>query len=206
MPRVLFQMPEGLTKNLSEGTQKIYRGRLHALARRGFLNRDELLARQTEAIAAIREMSSDAYQKRVFLSAIFWITHEMPLSAKKEFYDEFQTAKTGPPKIGAAPAAPSGKPGRMYTFERKKDEITAYEFKDGKHTKLGHYWYLSSGKLPNAFGPGAKLVFTGTPTHRDGKGGRGAGAAMISEADLNQEEREAFEKFKASKYFPKPQS
>lgn len=92
--RMPFTLPDTFkNKELSPNTQKIYKSKLNALAKRGYDTTAALMGNKKEVIAAIEELApgSDAaarQKKRTFLSAIFWVLPDIP--AKNPYYTYYQ--------------------------------------------------------------------------------------------------------------------
>ena len=81
MPR--FTLPTDMKKQLAPSTEKRYKTHLNKLVPFGFTNRDDILARQDEAVAAVNTLvpndDDEARQdKRTFYSAIFWVCPDLP--------------------------------------------------------------------------------------------------------------------------------
>lgn len=100
MTRILFEVPDDLTKELSENTKKVYKSRLNKLAAEGIETRADLIKKQKKVIELIRERTGgkddsdeSRQERRMFLSAIFWILNEEPLKNKKQYYNFFQVCK-----------------------------------------------------------------------------------------------------------------
>ena len=100
MARVLFEVPDDLTKELSENTKKVYKTRLNKLAVAGFETKNDLIKKQKDVINLIKERTGgkddndeNRMERRMFLSAIFWVLNEEPLKNKKKYYDFFQVSK-----------------------------------------------------------------------------------------------------------------
>ena len=77
---MVFILPDTFKeKELSPTTQKIYKSKLNALARRGYDTPAALIAKKKEVIAAIEEIAGeDRQKKRCILSAIFWVLPSIP--------------------------------------------------------------------------------------------------------------------------------
>lgn len=86
-----FILPETFQKEIAPTTQKVYKGKLNALAKEGFDTVDALKTKSKEVIAAIKKISGDEDDekarnvRRYFLSAIFWVA-DMP---KKNAYHTY---------------------------------------------------------------------------------------------------------------------
>lgn len=93
MPRVKFQVPDDLTKAISESTKAIYKTRLNKIAAAGYKTREELLTHQKEVCKLIFDLEDGKHKRRVYLSAVFWILHNQDLDEKRTYYDEFQKCK-----------------------------------------------------------------------------------------------------------------
>lgn len=93
MPRTVFQVPDDLTKPLSEKSKTIYRGRLNKLAVAGYKTRADLLQHQEEVVKCIETATEHKHERRVYLSAVFWILHETPNEERVTYYRAFQRNK-----------------------------------------------------------------------------------------------------------------
>ena len=93
MPRVKFQVPDDLTKDLADASKRIYKAHLNKIAAAGYKTREELLTHQKEVCKVIFDLVDSKFKRRVFLSAVFWILHEVDLKDKQVYYDEFQKCK-----------------------------------------------------------------------------------------------------------------
>lgn len=83
---------------LSKNTINQYKACLNKLAKEGWDDIDKLLQFQSSVVKFLTEMSStdsDAtrFQRRKYLSAIFFVLDATPLEAKREYYEAFQKAK-----------------------------------------------------------------------------------------------------------------
>lgn len=99
-----FHIPESAKKvsrsgqPLSKNTIAQYKAILNKLANQGWDNIDKLLQYQTDVVKYINSLSdsdNDAarFQKRKFLSAVFFVLDASPLEVKREYYDAFQKSK-----------------------------------------------------------------------------------------------------------------
>lgn len=98
-----FALPDTFKeKELSPNTQKIYKSKLNALAKRGYDTPAALMANKKEVIAAIEEMGAgDRQKKRCILSAIFWVLPDIP--AKNAYHTYYQ--KVLPTEVAGTDAA-----------------------------------------------------------------------------------------------------
>lgn len=101
--RMPFALPDTFKeKELSPNTQKIYKSKLNALAKRGYDTPAALMANKKEVIAAIEEMAGeDRQKKRCILSAIFWVLPGIP--AKNAYHTYYQ--KVLPTEVAGSDAA-----------------------------------------------------------------------------------------------------
>ena len=101
MPRIThpFEIPDDLTKPLSNETKKMYTSKLNRLAQAGYNTRKLILDKQKEVAQLITTISGADDEaarrtRRAFLSAIFWILGERkPVSEIQEYYELFQKSK-----------------------------------------------------------------------------------------------------------------
>ncbi len=98
----MFEIPDDITKELASRSIGIYKGKLNDLQKSvGVQNRDELLKESKKVLEYIdskykdEKESEDATRakKRIYFSAIFWVTDALALEKKKAFYDAFQKIK-----------------------------------------------------------------------------------------------------------------
>jgi hypothetical protein len=88
-----FQLPETFQKVITPATQKVYKGKLNALAKHGFDTVDALKTKKKEVIAAIKKISGESDDekarnlRRYFLSAISWV---VKLPAKNPYRTYYQ--------------------------------------------------------------------------------------------------------------------
>lgn len=73
-----FELPTEFQKELAVSTQKLYKGKLNALATAGFATPDSLIKNSKEVIKVIKELVPGDDEKartvrRYFLSGIFWV-------------------------------------------------------------------------------------------------------------------------------------
>lgn len=86
MPSVKFAVPareDITTKQITEGTWKIYRGYLNRLAKEEILSIADVLQKQDEVVKIIKESDSTNVKQRLFLSAVLWALSDTPESQKK---------------------------------------------------------------------------------------------------------------------------
>jgi hypothetical protein len=100
-----FEIPADANMLLANGepkstnTIKTYTSHLNKLSTYGYDTVEKLLKKPKEVLKIINELAgpgdSDAtrFRRRVYLSAIFFVTHTTPLKKKKAYYDAFQKAK-----------------------------------------------------------------------------------------------------------------
>ena len=93
-----FEFPATLTKTISPATTNIYRAKLNKLAAAGYGTPAALVANQAAVCKIIRDTAVTDDDKgrqirRLFLSAVFLMLGDRPLSDKQTYYDEFQKAK-----------------------------------------------------------------------------------------------------------------
>jgi hypothetical protein len=88
-----FQLPDTFQKEIAPTTQKVYKGKLNALAKEGFDTVDALKTKPKEVIAAIKKISGESEDekarnlRRYFLSAIRWV---VKLPNKNPYYTYYQ--------------------------------------------------------------------------------------------------------------------
>ena len=88
-----FQLPETFQKEITPATQKIYKGKLNALAKEGFDTVDALKTKKKEVIATIKKISGESDDekarnlRRYFLSAIRWV---IKLPNKNAYHTYYQ--------------------------------------------------------------------------------------------------------------------
>ena len=96
-----FILPDTFQKELAESTQKVYKGKLNALAREGYDTVEKLKSKQAEVVEVIKKLTtgedSESLRnvRRYFLSAIFWTT-ELP---KKNAYHTYWQKECMPMKV-----------------------------------------------------------------------------------------------------------
>ena len=89
-----FQLPETFQKVITPATQKIYKGKLNALAKEGFDTVDALKTKKKEVIAAIKKISGESDDekarnlRRYFLSAISWVVKLPAKNAYRTYYQK----------------------------------------------------------------------------------------------------------------------
>jgi len=89
-----FQLPETFQKVITPATQKIYKGKLNALANEGFDTVDALKKKKKEVIAAIKKISGESDDekarnvRRYFLSAISWVVKLPAKNAYRTYYQK----------------------------------------------------------------------------------------------------------------------
>jgi hypothetical protein len=98
----MFEIPSDITKELSPRSVGIYKGKLNDLQKAlGVKNRDDLLKESKKVLEYIdkkyeeekdKEDNTRA-KKRIYFSAIFWVTDAIALDKKKAYYDAFQKVK-----------------------------------------------------------------------------------------------------------------
>ena len=101
MPRIThpFEIPDDLTKPLSNETKKMYTSKLNRLAQAGYNTRKLILDKQQEVATLITTFCGGDDEaarrtRRAFLSAIFWILGERkPVGEIQHYYDLFQKSK-----------------------------------------------------------------------------------------------------------------
>ena len=75
-----FTLPETFQKEIAPTTQKVYKGKLNALAREGYDTPELLKTKAKEVVETIKKLTGDSDDekarnlRRYFLSAIFWVT------------------------------------------------------------------------------------------------------------------------------------
>jgi uncharacterized membrane protein len=98
----MFEIPNDITKELAARSIGIYKGKLNEIQKAvGVNNRDELLQESKKVLDYIDSKykdeteSEDAVRtkKRLYFSAIFWVTDALALEKKKAFYTAFQKIK-----------------------------------------------------------------------------------------------------------------
>jgi hypothetical protein len=95
-----FTLPDTFQKELAKSSQAIYKSKLNALAREGFDSVDMLKTKSKGVIEAIKKITGEddteavRYNRRVILSAIFWVTK---LPAKNAYHTFWQ--KCTPKKV-----------------------------------------------------------------------------------------------------------
>jgi hypothetical protein len=88
-----FQMPTEFQKEIAPSTQKVYKSKLNALAKRGYDTVEKIQTEQKKVIEAIKEITGDGNDelsrltRRVILSAIFWST---PLPKSNQYHRYWQ--------------------------------------------------------------------------------------------------------------------
>lgn len=85
-------------KTLANSTQKIYLQALNRLAIMEIDTRQKLMDNQELVVSVLdcifdEDTDKQRYEKRVYLSAIFWALHDEPLDKKQTYYQAFQKAK-----------------------------------------------------------------------------------------------------------------
>ncbi len=96
-----FILPDTFQKELAQSTQKVYKGKLNALAKEGFDSVEALKTKQSEVVQAIKKLTegtdSESLRnvRRYFLSAIFWVI-ELP---KKNDYHKYWQKECLPLKV-----------------------------------------------------------------------------------------------------------
>jgi hypothetical protein len=73
-----FELPTEFQKELAVSTQKLYKGKLNALAAAGFATPESLVKNSKDVIKVIKELAPGDDEKartvrRYFLSGIFWV-------------------------------------------------------------------------------------------------------------------------------------
>lgn len=97
--KVKFNIPVDLTKELSKNTKVLYTAKLNRLAVEGYASREDLLNHQEAVCNKLFELAggedgeSNRQTRRIYLCAIFWILHSIPLEEKRNYYEAFQTSK-----------------------------------------------------------------------------------------------------------------
>jgi hypothetical protein len=105
MPRILFDLSGGWTKELAPSTQKVYTGKLNALAEEGFDTPEKLWSKPGRAVKVIKTLTgdgttdSDNHKRRQILSAIFAVLLPAQRESNNAFYRYYQ--KCLPKKDGA---------------------------------------------------------------------------------------------------------
>jgi hypothetical protein len=105
MPKVLFDLSGGFTKELALSSQKIYRSKLNALAEEGFDTPQKLWSKPGRAVKAIKKISGDGtaetdnHKRRQILCAIFAVLLPEQRESNNAFYRYYQ--KCLPKKDGA---------------------------------------------------------------------------------------------------------
>lgn len=102
MPKVKFDLPDGLPTNskhtgnpFSQTTLNTYKTRLNKLALGGVGTVVELTQQQDKAIEIAKaDTGGDPAKMRVYLSAMFWVLHNLPDASKQKLYAEFNKYKT----------------------------------------------------------------------------------------------------------------
>ena len=98
----MFEIPSDITKELSPRSIGIYKGKLNDLQKgTGVANRDDLLKDPKKVLDYIDTKYKDddekedaiRAKKRIYFSAIFWVTDAIALEKKKAYYDAFQKVK-----------------------------------------------------------------------------------------------------------------
>ena len=85
MPSVKFAVPareDITTKQITEGTWKIYRGFLNRLAKDAILSTADILQKQDEVVKIIKASDPTNTKQRLFLSAVLWATADIPETQK----------------------------------------------------------------------------------------------------------------------------
>jgi hypothetical protein len=109
MPKILFDLSGGWTKELADSSQKLYRSKLNALAEEGFDTPQKLWSKPGRAVKAIKKISGDGtaetdnHKRRQILSAIFAVFSEEQRKSNNAFYRYYQ--KCLPKKDGATEKA-----------------------------------------------------------------------------------------------------
>jgi hypothetical protein len=110
MPRVLFDISGSpFTKDLALTTQKVYKGKLNALAEEGFDTAQKLWSKPGRAVKAIKKLTGDGtaetdnHTRRLILSAIFAVFSEEQRKSNNAFYRYYQ--RVLPKKDGATEKA-----------------------------------------------------------------------------------------------------
>lgn len=97
MPRASFILPETINKTITDNTKKIYMSKLNKLAQENITTVADIVQHQDKVIEiAKKETNSDRAKMRMFLSAVFYATNELPLESKLKLYNEFQNQKDEP--------------------------------------------------------------------------------------------------------------
>ena len=97
MPRVLFDISGSpFTKVLSPTTQKLYKGKLNAMAAEDYDTAEKLWSNPGLAVKVIEKLTgdgttdSDNHKRRQFLCAIFAVLSEEQRKSKSAFYLYYQ--------------------------------------------------------------------------------------------------------------------
>ena len=104
MPRTSFTIPDtapktykdkqGEEKSYSANTLKLYQSKLNKLAQENITTVSDIVQNQDKVIdIAKKDANADAGKMRLFLSAVFYVTSELPLESKIKIYNEFQNQK-----------------------------------------------------------------------------------------------------------------
>jgi hypothetical protein len=92
MPSAKFAVPardEINSKQITEGTWKIYRGLLNRLARDEILTPADILSNQDQVVKIIKASDSTNVKRRLFLSAVLWCLSDIA-EAQKTTLRKFQ--------------------------------------------------------------------------------------------------------------------
>ncbi len=79
---------------LATTTLKVYKSALNKLAKEGWMNKEQLLERQSAVVKFIDEKMDSNHHKRVVLSAVFKVLADVPHDKQAEYYKLFQSVKT----------------------------------------------------------------------------------------------------------------
>jgi hypothetical protein len=94
-----FQLPDVLHKELSKTSEKIYKGRLNALAKGGFDTVDALLNNKKKVVALIKEATGDDEKQKMvarqFISAISWVVDPAKMPKNNLYHRFYQTILPG---------------------------------------------------------------------------------------------------------------
>lgn len=97
MPRTSFTLPDIQSKTVSKNTLAIYKGKLNKLAAQEITTVSDILQNQEKVITIAKtETGADKGKMRLFLSAVFYATADVPLESKLKLYNEFQNYKDEP--------------------------------------------------------------------------------------------------------------
>ena len=97
MPRSSFNLPDIQSKTVTKNTLSIYKGKLNKLAAQEITTVSDILQNQEKVIEIAKaDTKSDKNKMRLFLSAVFYATADVPLESKLKLYNEFQNYKDEP--------------------------------------------------------------------------------------------------------------